>query len=95
MLQVTSRAAAALNEERSVRGIPESFGLRVQQERSNSTAGLRLEFAEAPVPGDEVSETEGVRVFVAPDIADVLAGQAIDASEGVGLVLRDQSELHE
>jgi Fe-S cluster assembly iron-binding protein IscA len=95
MLQITSRAAAALNEERSQRGIPESFGLRVQQERSDSTTGLRLEFAAAPVPGDEVSETEGVRVFVAPDIADVLAGQAIDASDEAGLVLRDQSEVQE
>lgn len=95
MLQVTSRAAAVLNEQKSQQGIPESFGLRVQQDRSDSSAGLRLEFAEAPVPGDEVGETEGVRVFVAPDIAEVLGGRAIDASEGSGLVLRDQSEVAE
>jgi Fe-S cluster assembly iron-binding protein IscA len=95
MLQVTTRAAAVLNEERSHRGIPESFGLRVQQDRSDSTARLRLEFAATPVAGDEVGETAGVRVFVAPDIAEVLAGQAIDASEGSGLVLREQSELEE
>jgi Fe-S cluster assembly iron-binding protein IscA len=92
MLQITSRAAAVLNEERAHRGIPESFGLRVQEERSNSTSGLRLEFAAAPVPGDEVGETDGVQVFIAPEIADALAEQAIDTAEG-SLVLRDQSEL--
>jgi Fe-S cluster assembly iron-binding protein IscA len=95
MLQVTTRAAAVLNEEKSQRGIPDSFGLRVEQDRSDSTARLRLEFTEAPVAGDEVAETGGVRVFVAPDVAEVLAGQAIDTSEGSGLVLRDQSELEE
>jgi Fe-S cluster assembly iron-binding protein IscA len=93
MLQITSRAALALNEQKSHRGIPDSFGLRVQQDRSDSTAGLRLEFTEAPVPGDEVGESEGVRVFVAPEVAEVLAGQAIDASEDSRLLLRDQSEL--
>ena len=92
MLQITSRAAAVLNEERTQRGIPESFGLRVQEERSNSTSGLRLEFAAAPVPGDEVGETDGVQVFIAPEVADALAEQAIDTAEG-NLVLRDQSEL--
>jgi iron-sulfur cluster assembly protein len=95
MLQITSRAARALNEEKSHQGIPDSFGLRVQQDRSDSTVGLRLEFTAAPVPGDEVGETEGVRVFVAPEVADVLAGQAIDASEDSRLVLRDQSELEQ
>ena len=95
MLQLTNRAAARLSEERTHRGIPESFGLRVDQDRSDSTVGLRLEFTDAPIPGDEVSETEGVRVFVAPDVADVLAAQAIDISEDEDLVLRDQSELEE
>jgi Fe-S cluster assembly iron-binding protein IscA len=95
MLQVTGRAAAVLNEQKSQRGIPESFGLRVQQDRSDSTAGLRLEFTAAPVPGDEVGETEGIRVFVAPDVADVLAEQAIDTSQDSGLVLRQQRELEE
>jgi Fe-S cluster assembly iron-binding protein IscA len=93
MLQITTSAAATLNAERQQRGIPDSYGLRVHQERSNSTAGLRLEFTPAPDPGDEVGETEGVRVFVAPDLADALAEQAIDTTEDSGLVLRSQRDL--
>jgi Fe-S cluster assembly iron-binding protein IscA len=92
MLQITSRAAAVLSEERAQRGIPDSFGLRVQEERSNSTGSLRLEFAAAPAPGDEVGETEGVQLFIAPEVADALSEQAIDAADG-SLVLRDQGEL--
>ncbi len=92
MLQITSRAAAVLVEERADRGVPDSFGLRVEQDHSDSTARLRLEFTESPIPGDEVGESEGMRMFVAPDIADALAEQTIDALDGSGLVLREQGD---
>jgi Fe-S cluster assembly iron-binding protein IscA len=84
-----------LTDEKVERGVPDSFGLRVEQDRSDSTARLRLAFTEEPVVGDQVTESNGVRMFVAPDIAEVLAEQAIDVSEGSGLVLRDQSDLTE
>ncbi len=95
MLQITSRAVAVLTEERAGRGVPDTFGLRVEQDQSDSTARLRLAFTEKPVAGDQVTECKGVRMFVASDIADVVAEQAIDASEGSGLVLRDQSDVVE
>ena len=93
MLQVTDRAAEILEQERAGRGVPDSFGLRVRQDGSNSTSMLHLEFTEEPVPGDQIGETNGVRLFVAADIADALADHAIDAAEDTGLVIRDQSEL--
>jgi Fe-S cluster assembly iron-binding protein IscA len=95
MLQITSRAVAVLTEERADRGVPNSFGLRVEQDQSDSTARLRLAFTEQPAAGDHVTESNGVRMFVASDIAEVVAQQAIDASEHSGLVLRDQSEVVE
>ena len=95
MLQITDRALAVLTEEKADRGVPDSFGLRVEQDRSDSTARLRLAFTEKPVVGDQVTECKGVRMFVSPDIADVLAEQTIDASEDASLVLRDQSNLSE
>jgi hypothetical protein len=92
MLQLTSRAAAMLRDERSERGIPDSFGLRVQ--RSEEHAGLRLQFVDGPLDGDEVGATEGLGVFVAPEVADALASQTLDVHEAAGsagLVLRDQN----
>jgi Fe-S cluster assembly iron-binding protein IscA len=93
MLQLTTRAAEILEQERADRGIPDTFGLRVRQDHSDSKSMLQLEFTEGPVPGDQVGEAGGVRLFVAADIADVLAGQAIDATENSGLVVRDQHDV--
>jgi Fe-S cluster assembly iron-binding protein IscA len=104
MLQVTTRAAAVLKEARAQRGYPETFGLRVESRQSDparqsdSSGGLRLEFSEEPVEGDQIAETEGLRVFVSPEIAEPLAEMAIDtrdAASGADLVMRYQSDLDE
>ena len=102
MLQVTTRAAAVLKEARAQRGFPEYFGLRVESRQadpsrqSDSSGGLRLEFSEEPVEGDQIGETEGLRVFVSPEIAEPLAEMAIDARDtpsGSDLVMRYQSDV--
>jgi Fe-S cluster assembly iron-binding protein IscA len=98
MLQVTSSAAEFLRDARSQQGFPDSFGVRLQARGPDPLGGVRLAFAEGPVEGDLVGETEGVRLFVAPEIAETLAEQAIDTQEtptGSDLVLRDQSEVAE
>ena len=85
-----------LKQERSQRGVPENFGLRIAQSESDSRSPVHLEFAEGPAPGDEVSETNGLRLFVAAEIADPLTEQAIDTSEsddGANLIIRDQREV--
>lgn len=95
MLQVTTRAATLLKEARSQQGLPEDFGLRVQPPRSDARGGIRLEFTAEPGAGDQVVETDGLRIFVSPDVAAPLAEQAIDTQDtpsGSDLVLRDQSE---
>jgi Fe-S cluster assembly iron-binding protein IscA len=100
MLQVTARAATILKEARSQRGVPETFGLRVAQPTSNSQSPIHLEFAESPALGDEVSEVNGLRLFVAAEVAEPLTEQAIDAQDsasgsGSNLVLREQHEVEE
>ena len=100
MLQVTARAATILKEARSQRGVPETFGLRVAQPTpsSNSQSPVHLEFSEEPAPGDQVSEANGLRLFVAAEIAEPLSEQAIDAQgaePGSDLVIREQSEVDE
>ena len=98
MLQVTARAATILKEARSQRGVPETFGLRIAQPTPNSHCPVHLEFTEAPAPGDLVSETNGLRLFVAAEIAEPLTEQAIDAQAaepGSDLVLREQNDVDE
>ena len=98
MLQVTARAATILKEARSQRGVPETFGLRVAQPTSNSQSSVHLEFTEQPAPGDQVSEANGLRLFVAAEIAEPLTEQAIDAQgaePGFDLVLREQDAVDE
>ena len=96
MLQVTSSAAEFLREARSQQGLPDSFGVRLQARGPDPMGGVRLAFAEGPVEGDQVGEAEGVKVFVAPEVAETFSEQAIDRQEtptGSDLVLRDQSEV--
>ena len=98
MLQVTARAATILKEARSQRGVPETFGLRVAQPTSNSQSTVHLEFTEEPAPGDQVNEANGLRLFIAPEIAEPLTEQAIDAQGaelGSDLVLREQNDVDE
>jgi Fe-S cluster assembly iron-binding protein IscA len=85
-----------LKEERSQRGLPETFGLRVAPTESDSSSPLHLAFTDQPTAGDEVSETNGLRVFVAADIAEPLTEQAIDTQDsdaGASLVIRDQGDV--
>jgi Fe-S cluster assembly iron-binding protein IscA len=98
MLQVTERAASVLKEARSRQGVPENFGLRIKPPVSDTKSGIQLEFTEAPATDDEVGETNGLRLFVAPEIAEPLAEQVIDADDspsGSNLVLRDQTDVQE
>ena len=96
MFQVTARAATVLKEARSQRGVPETFGLRIAQPESDSRSPVHLEFTEGPAAGDEVSEANGLRLFVAAEIAEPLTEQAIDTQEGpsgANLVIRDQNDV--
>ena len=94
MLQVTSAAATQLAQARESQGIPDTFGVRVFGEpQPNGGISLGLAFAELPAEDDEVSEQEGTRIFVAPEVIEPLAAAALDVEEtpeGAKLVLTQQ-----
>lgn len=95
MLQVSTNAASLLANARSDQGLPEHVGVRISVSPSVDGAAavnLQLGFAEAPEPGDQVTESEGTRVFVAPELADALDRTMLDTTEDSGkLILTDQA----
>lgn len=101
MLQITHDAAQLLTELRRGQDLPEDHGLRVFAE-STEPAGeitIGLGFADAPGQGDQVTEQEGIKLFVAPELAEPLTDAAIDvtkADDGASrLVFRPQTETPE
>lgn len=97
MLQITHAAAELLSEIRREQDVPEDHGLRVFAETSNADeVSIGLGFTAAPAAGDQVTEQDGLKVFVAPEVAAPLTDTAIDvtpASNGATrLVFRPQAE---
>lgn len=96
MLEITHGAAALLTEIRRGQEVPDNYGLRVFPE--STTPGevtIGLGFTEAPAAGDEVTEQDGMRVFVARELVVPLEDAAIDVTGGDGaarLVFRPKSE---
>jgi Fe-S cluster assembly iron-binding protein IscA len=94
MFQVTHAAALKVADVRRSQGVPDAAGLRVfEQARSNGERSFGLAFSEAPAQGDEISEQEGTRVFLAAEVAVPLADSALDVEstpEGSQLVLTRQ-----
>jgi Fe-S cluster assembly iron-binding protein IscA len=96
MLQMTSAAATLVKNARTRQGISERYGLRVALKRTDRDAGIHLRFTADPLDGDQVIEINGLRIFVADELAEALDCQLIDArsdtnGNGSGLVLRQQS----
>ncbi len=83
MLQVTSTAANVLAEARQAQELPEEYGVRVFAHPDESgEAALALAFAEQPAEGDLVTEQDGTEIYVAPELAEPLAGSTLDVTEG-------------
>jgi Fe-S cluster assembly iron-binding protein IscA len=98
VLQITHGAATFLSELRRGQDVPEDFGLRVFPESTEpGEITIGLGFTDAPTEGDQVTEQDGLKVFVAPELAAPLEDAAIDvAAENDGaarLVFRPQGEL--
>jgi Fe-S cluster assembly iron-binding protein IscA len=94
MLQLTHAAASHIAEERRQKGLPDSFGVRVSaHSNDHGEVGLALAFAEFPADGDDVTEQDGTRMFVAPEVSDALANAALtvtDTPDGTALVLTER-----
>ena len=79
MLEITHDAATLLTEIRRGQDVPDSFGLRVFPESTEpGEVTIGLGFTDEPVQGDQVTEQDGIRVFVAQELATPLEDTAID-----------------
>lgn len=94
-LKITSGAAAVLSGARASSGLPEQFGVRFYlTDTPTHGKALAFDFVEFPEPRDEVAEEQGLPVYVAPDLAPVVADSTLDAQEKDGrnqLVFRPES----
>ena len=85
MLQMTHKAAELLNQIRTTSDIPNEAGVRVYAEQaSGDQVGIGVGFIDNPMPGDQVSEQDGVKLFVAPEVAGPLERTMIDVTRDNG-----------
>ena len=92
MLTLTDNARHAVQDIAVRAGLPEEGGLRIAESEAKE-GGFELSLVPAPVEGDEVIDTGGVRVFVEPATSMVLADRKLDAApspEGTGFLLAPQ-----
>lgn len=82
MLQLTHAAAAELAGTRDAQGLPDTAGLRVFGEpTSGGQLALGVTFVEVPAEDDQVTERDGMRLFIAPEVAEPLASASLDVSD--------------
>ena len=79
MLTLTGPAVEAIRSLTTAPGRPETAGLRIWH--SDASGSLGLSVAPGPQTGDQVLETEGVRVFMQAEAAAMLRNKAMDAWE--------------
>lgn len=85
MLEITQGAAALLTELRNGQDVPENYGLRVFPETDQpGEVTIGLGFTDQPAAGDQVSETDGLKVFVAKELVAPLEDAAIDVAQDNG-----------
>ena len=75
--------------------ISETGGLRMVAERAGTQANFQLSVVRLPAEDDEVIETQGARVFLAPEAASLLDDKVLDADvahDQVAFTIADQIE---
>ena len=91
MLQLTTEAADLIREIRTEHAAGDAL-LRVAPRGAfNGGGGLMLGFVPAADVADQVGESEGVPMCVAPELADALEDKVLDvtdAPDGKALILR-------
>lgn len=93
MLALTPTAHSVIKDLTTQPELPEGAGLRIAP-ATDGTGDLQLSLQPEPAPGDEVIDTEGVRVFIEPATASLLSDQTLDAQvtdAGTGFYLTETS----
>jgi Fe-S cluster assembly iron-binding protein IscA len=95
MLQVSEKAAVALETIRRSEGIPESHGTRLAATRDQSgDLAISLHFVEEAEEGDQVAEQAGTEVYVDSELAEPLSDSVMDVQnteQGLTFVFRTQA----
>jgi len=79
MLTLTAPAVEAIRTLTTAPGVAEKSGLRIWH--SDHSGSLGLTVVAEPESGDQVLETEGIRVFLQSEAALMLRDKAMDAWE--------------
>jgi iron-sulfur cluster assembly protein len=82
MLTLTDQAQQAVRGLTEDPQAPDGAGMRI----AAGEQGLELSLVEAPIPGDDVIDADGARVFVEAQTAPMLAEQTLDAQVQEGQV---------
>jgi Fe-S cluster assembly iron-binding protein IscA len=99
MIQISSEAATKLAEERRQAGAPDNFGVRfLYAARDDGRRRIGFMFAAKPHEGDTVVESDGLPVYLAPEVVESLSGRRIDVRANPGeparLVMRPIEAAH-
>jgi iron-sulfur cluster assembly protein len=84
MLTMTDNAVMVIRDLAVQQDVAEGGGLRIAAD--TDAGSLTIELVPQPVQGDEVVDTQGARIFLDSDAAELLNDTAVDASvddEGV------------
>ena len=94
MLKVTAEAAYVLKAAREGAGATPTSGLRIRRSETaeEGSLAIRMGFQENPEPTDHTLEQDGLRVFVATEVADSLSDRTLDVEatdHGAEILFRD------
>lgn len=78
MLTLTENATVLIRSISSIGGAPEGAGVRISQDDPDDPA-LAVTTTGWPLPGDQVVEMSGARVFLEPTAAGTLVDKVLDA----------------
>ena len=82
-MRVTATAAALLRETRELIGASDDVGVRLQRDEADERDRLAvtLEFREDGEPDDTTISEDGLCIFVAGDLAEILEDRILDVAE--------------
>jgi len=81
-MRVTATAAALLRETRELIGASPEVGIRLQRDDDEHDAlAVTLEFREDAEPDDTTISEDGLCIFVAGDLAEILEDRILDVAE--------------
>jgi Fe-S cluster assembly iron-binding protein IscA len=93
VLTLTGNAQTLVRDITARPEVPDGGGLRIAP--APSAEGLEVSLAAEPVPGDQVIDADGARVFVEPQVATLLDESTLDADPsgaGSGFVLTQPTD---